>query len=269
MNRFPDAPGKLRRPIVRMCPIIAAILLLSGAGFVEAEPAATEWADLVDPTAQSFEDPFRDLTYDQLSRLRTLVRLRDRLASSAAADEARTQLKARLSEAEASLEADGINPDWLISQRWIVAERRRKALQSGNPSFDGREVRLVGFAIPAPPDKDGSRTAYLVAERGLCSHMPPPPPNQMVRVRLDGDWSPNMMHEPVILTGRLHISPSERSFPVVDGFVAMAATFTMDLETVEARPRASPKSDDWVPGVVDRFFAAGEIGSGNAGDKRR
>jgi len=198
------------------------------------------WSDLIDPSAQSYEDPYRDLSYDQIDTLRTVVRLRARLESGEVAAEARPRIETRLAEAEGALVQDGIDADWLISQRWIVAERREAAASAGNPELDGSVVALAGFAIPAPPDEDGTPIAYLVPERGMCSHTPPPPPNQMVRLRLTGDWVPEKMHEPVLVTGQFAIAPSSREMVVVDGFVEMKATFTMMVtETVTAAERAS------------------------------
>jgi hypothetical protein len=63
--------------------------------------------------------------------------------------------------------------------------------------------------------------------------MPPPNPNQLVRVRLSGGWTPSANHEPVRLTGRLTISPSAHVIRVVDGPVAMNASFAMEVILVE------------------------------------
>jgi hypothetical protein len=63
--------------------------------------------------------------------------------------------------------------------------------------------------------------------------MPPPNPNQMVRARIEGDWTPSANHEPVRLTGRLSISPSEHVVRVVDGPVEMKASFAMDVSNVQ------------------------------------
>jgi hypothetical protein len=130
----------------------------------------------------------------------------------------------------------------VITQRWIVAERRERAPTSGNKDVDGREVVLSGFVIPAPADDKGRATAYLVAERGMCSHMPPPSPNQMVRLRLPGNWRPQAIYQPARGSGLLSIEPSERSVRVVDGMVPMRATFKMDVSDIESF--GLPQNDD-------------------------
>ncbi|UCF77022.1 MAG: DUF3299 domain-containing protein [Betaproteobacteria bacterium] len=186
-----------------------------------------DWSRLVDPSVQNYDDPYRELTPEQLTSLVTVARLRERAANGEPIDEE------RLSRESASLSAARIDVDRLIAQRWIVAERRERAATSGNKEVDGREVVLSGFVIPAPADDDGKATGYLVAERGMCSHMPPPSPNQMVRLRLPENWRPQAIYQPVRVSGLLSIEPTARTVRVVDGLVPMHATFTMNVSSVE------------------------------------
>jgi hypothetical protein len=213
--------------------LASAFLLCLCSSVSMAEAPRIGWHDLVDAQAQSFEDPYADLTSDQVAELGTVVGTRAMLQDAALADEERTRAQARLSSAEAALAGDGIDVDWLLGQRWVVAERREKAATSVNADVDGKTVSLSGFAIPAPPDPDGTPTAYLVPERGMCSHMPPPNPNQMIRVRLNGQWIPSAPNEPVRLSGRLRHSPSQRELQMVDGPVQMKSSFSMDVTDVQ------------------------------------
>lgn len=45
-------------------------------------------------------------------------------------------------------------------------------------------VRLPGYVVPLQTDKDGVREFLLVPYFGACIHMPPPPANQIVLVKL-------------------------------------------------------------------------------------
>ena len=191
-----------------------------------------DWIDLIDEDAQTYEDPYRDLTPEQFYTFQTFVMTQRELEAPSLTAEKRKELEADLKDAEAALTADGIDIDWLIAQRWEVAERRQLAASAGNPAVDGQTVTLGGFAIPGPPDEDGTAVVYLVPQRGMCSHMPPPNANQMLRVRVTGDWRPRMMHEPVKITGRISIDPSEQTFRIVDGPVLMRATYEMQAEEV-------------------------------------
>jgi hypothetical protein len=157
-----------------------------------ASPAAAtqtvSWSDLVDKSARQYGDSYRSLLPSQLELLISISRLRDRMASSARTGENRSTIEQQLRMKEAKLAAKGINVDWLISQRWAVAKQRERAATGGNKDLDGQAIIIAGFAIPAPADPDGIQVAYLVPERGLCSHMPPPLPNQMIRLRLKKGW---------------------------------------------------------------------------------
>ena len=59
-----------------------------------------------------------------------------------------------------------------------------RAGRSGNAALDGQRVVLTGSASPAPIGAGGDHLVYLVPGYGMCSHMPAPPVNNMVRFRL-------------------------------------------------------------------------------------
>ncbi|MHA3980832.1 DUF3299 domain-containing protein [Halovulum sp. GXIMD14794] len=230
---------------------LATLLVIAGANPLSAGETSIDWPDLVDQSVQSYEDPFTELSYEQIDDLRRIVKLQAALDGTNPSPGA----SARLEEIKAALSEQGIDADWLISQRWVVAERRELAGAAGNPTHDGETVTLGGFAIPAPPAENGTSTAYLVPERGMCSHVPPPPPNQMVRLRLSDGWKPAMIHEPIVVTGRLNIDPSERQLMVVDGFIQMKATFSMDVAEVQSFGSSggtdTSVTNDWAKNLVD------------------
>ncbi|WP_420585036.1 DUF3299 domain-containing protein [Ruegeria sp.] len=224
---------------------------------------ALDWADLPDPAVQVFEDPYRDLSPEQFDDVLFVVRLRGRLQQDIGSEEERQRWRELLTETEDALASGGVDIDWLLDQREVVIERRRKAGTNGNPQFDGQTITLAGFAIPAPSDPDGRPVAYLVPERGMCSHMPPPPPNQMIRVRLNGDWAPSYFHEPVRLTGTLTIAPSVQDMVVVDGVMPMSATFQLDTDSVETL-ETEADGLEWKQRAADRIRAAGNRKTGGA-----
>ncbi len=185
-----------------------------------------DWGKLIDKDAQVFDDPFRELKPAQLVKLISVARLREQAEKGESID------KAKLARDSNALVADGIDIDAILAQRWEVAEKRQLAATSGNSEVDGREIQISGFVIPAPADTDGSPAAYLVPERGMCSHMPPPKPNQMLKLKLPNNWQPESLYEPVLVSGRLAIAPNTRTIRVVDGLVPMRATFRMDVSDV-------------------------------------
>ncbi|MEM9058914.1 MAG: DUF3299 domain-containing protein [Pseudomonadota bacterium] len=213
--------------------IAFALSMMSGLAAASEAPKQIDWAALIDHTKQQFEDPYRDLDPEKLRELVEIARMRAELEKAAPESEARASLETTLSQAEAKLTAEGIDIDHLIAQRWVVAERRREAAHAGNPELTRADVRISGFVIPAPPDADGRPVAYLVPERGMCSHMPPPPPNQMIRVRMTDGWTPSFIYEPVTLTGEITIAPNVEMVMVVDGLVPMSVTYQLDAVASE------------------------------------
>ncbi|WP_168206427.1 DUF3299 domain-containing protein [Labrenzia sp. PHM005] len=217
--------------------VVVGVLLGAAAGlWVTASvswASEVSWSDLPDAKVQEYEDPYRDLTYDQIDSLRTIAQLRARLKSEAAPGNVHNDLKTRLTDLLKSWETSGRDPDWLIKQRWVVAERRKLAATAGNPDLDGREVTFSGFVIPAPQDAEGRSTAYLVEVRGMCSHMPPPPPNRLLRLVFEDAWYPRFIYEPIKVSGRLEIAPSQRTIRVVDGPVSMASTFRLEVASID------------------------------------
>ncbi|NOD91144.1 MULTISPECIES: DUF3299 domain-containing protein [unclassified Ruegeria] len=231
---------RIRAKLTLVPTVLAVFLALP----VHSEVARIEWADLVDETAQDYEDPFVELTGKQLSALRKLVRLRAQQEKGRSTPELLDQLQVDIEATEATLAEEGVDANWLISQRWVVMERREKAGTAANLDYDGVTVSLGGFVIPAPRDEDGSQMAYIVPERGMCSHVPPPPPNQMVRLHLSDSWAPSTVYEPIVVTGQIRIEATQKELLVVDGPVLMKAAFTLEVDDVQTFGPTKTSNED-------------------------
>jgi hypothetical protein len=204
-----------------------------GAPQATAEPEAIEFQDLADPFAVAFEDPYAAMGVDMLNELKLVVQSDEKLAGTDLDEETRTRLVARRAAAQEKLEANGHDVDALLEQRWDIAKKRQNARMATNPIFDGAEVSISGYIIPAPPNADGSGFGYLVQQVGMCSHLPPPPPNQLVRVRLRADQQVESLYLPVRVSGLLRVEPSDDTIFILDGDSRMLSGWTLDAETVE------------------------------------
>ncbi len=231
------------------------ILALSGVSSLAAPVKPIEWSALPDPAAQVFEDPFRDLNDEQADDIRFALRLRARLQQDVGSSEERRQWQEMLVETEAALAADQIDIDWLMSQREAVIQRRETANITGNPAIDDQIVSIAGYVIPVAPDEQGRAVAYLVPQPGMCSHLPPPPPNQMIRLLLSDRWAPASYYEHVRLTGRLAIAPTEYEMFVIDGQVPMRTTFGMEVQEVEILGGGEDQFNEFLT-LHDRLRAA-------------
>ena len=239
------------------------VLLMAGHAAMSSPVVFLEWSDLPDPAAQEFDDPYRDLAPEQFDDVLFVVRTRARLTQDVGTTEERQNWQHLLVETEDALADNAIDVDWLLNQRQTVTEHRKKAATAGNPELDGQTITVAGFAIPASADDDGVPNIYLVPEPGMCSHMPPPPPNQMIRVQLNTDWTPAYTHVPVRVTGTLAIDPSERAIVVVDGRVPMRATFRLDAIEIDDLG-STEDADEAFRRVEERIRAAGRSKTGGA-----
>jgi len=206
-----------------------------------------DWPDLIDPDVADFDDPFAALNLTELRSLGTVIRLRQRLSETGLAKDARTAIEERLNREEAKLAVSGVDTDGLLSRRQEIGRLRAEAAMAGNRELDGKEIVIPGYVIPVLDGDSGiSASGYLVPERGMCSHMPAPDPNQMIRYTLATDWQADSIYEPVKLIGTLSIQPTRQEIMLLDGQIEMIAVF--DLKVTKVRPMRNP------PGSPDRSF---------------
>lgn len=77
------------------------------------------------------------------------------------------------------------------------------------PELDGKRVRLPGFVVPL--ETDGTRISefLLVPYYGACIHVPPPPANQTVDVRLPPELAfEGKPFDTIWVTGTLKVTPT-------------------------------------------------------------
>jgi len=112
-----------------------------------------------------------------------------------------------------------------------LGEAGKALRQSGsiavNSRLDQTLVKIPGFVVPLVQDDTGLVTAFfLVPFLGACIHVPPPPPNQIVYVKLNGGGvrlgSPE---EPYWITGTLHTQSN--------GTRVATAAYTLDATRME------------------------------------
>ncbi len=191
------------------------------------------FSDLVDPLAVVFDDPYRDMGFQLLNELKLILQLDERLSQNDFPEDERARLEARRTAAKDMLEINGHDVDELIAQRWEVAKKRKAALMATNPALDKVEVTLSGYLIPAPQAADGTYYGYLVSQVGMCSHLPPPPPNELVRVKLKEDPQGQSLYVPVRVSGLLRTEASDATIFILDGESRMFSGWTLDANTVD------------------------------------
>ncbi len=76
-------------------------------------------------------------------------------------------------------------------------------------AIDGQIVRMAGFIVPLSDDYTVLDEFLLVPDAQACIHVPPPPPNLIVHVRLKDPVPRNKVTNPAWVTGRIKIQTSE------------------------------------------------------------
>jgi len=78
---------------------------------------------------------------------------------------------------------------------------------SVNQQLDGVGVKLPGFIVPLDVGKDGLVSEVSLAPYfGACIHVPPPPPNQIVYVKMAKGIALDSIYEAYWATGKMSIS---------------------------------------------------------------
>jgi hypothetical protein len=79
--------------------------------------------------------------------------------------------------------------------------------------------------VPLEDDADEVTEFILVPFAGACIHVPPPPPNQMIYVKLTRNQKAKMSFtEPILVTGHLHVTTVQSPYGDV--------SFNMDADAV-------------------------------------
>jgi len=75
---------------------------------------------------------------------------------------------------------------------------------SVNKELNGQSLKIPGFIVPLDIGKDGLVSEFfLVPYFGACIHVPPPPPNQIVYVKMAKGVALDSIYEAYWITGRM------------------------------------------------------------------
>jgi len=194
-----------------------------------AQPRELGWDDLV-PASASFDDPFAALSPDHLYLLATVASFRDAQAAGGKVD-ALTIEEAK--DALAELEAEDIDVDGLLARRAEISEKRRQQALSTNSELEGELIRMPGYVLPLEYSEGKVTEFLLVPFVGACIHTPPPPPNQIIHVKVERGFQSSGMFEPVWVNGILKTEQSNPNLSFVDGSAQIPVAYTLTAEGVE------------------------------------
>ena len=212
--------------------VLVAIVFITLTALSAAAEVARElkWDDLV-PAAAPLENPFTHLTEIQYFELTQIARAR-----AAKRQGFITELSPDYEDAielTHKLRSEGVDVEALLIKAEEIGaeiERRNRATVG---ELQGQMIRMAGYALPLEFTEGGVKEFLLVPYIGACIHVPPPPPNQMVFVRLNQEFMADDLYTPVWITGRITVQGASRSLSYVDGQAQVATGYTLDGITVE------------------------------------
>lgn len=81
--------------------------------------------------------------------------------------------------------------------------------------LNGKQIKIPGFMVPLEDFAEQVSEFLLVPYFGACIHTPPPPPNQIVHVHMDGNRKAKVeWWEPIWMEGTLSIEDIESIYGV-------------------------------------------------------
>ena len=209
--------------------LLAGAMVICGlaAPALASEPRVVGWDDLA-PEPVQYDNPFSELSPEQLRALRKLLRFQQ--ADGSGGDVITSEEAAAL---RAEFEADGLDVDWLFEQRGIIMEARQKMATATNEELLGQSVRIPGYLLPLEIKDQKAVEFLLVPTVGACIHTPAPPPNQMVHVRYPDGFSIEGLYTPIWISGKLLAENIVETVRYVDGESRVEMSYAMQADLVE------------------------------------
>jgi hypothetical protein len=192
-----------------------------------ADPQEISWHMLAPPAAV-IENPFENLTDDQMNALRQILRF-EALAEQSYEVSFTTQAQALREQ----LAKDGLDVDGLFAARLAIMKKREAAASGVNEDILDKSVRMPGYVLPLE-FKDRKVVEFLLVPTvGACIHTPPPPPNQIVHVSYPEGIEVNGLFTPVWITGTMMAQSSVQKVGYSDGQTDVSVSYTMRPNRVE------------------------------------
>ena len=117
-------------------------------------------------------------------------------------------------------------------------------------NLEGKRIELTGYLLPVDREGDLVYEFLLLPVSGLCSHMPPPPPNQAVHVFPAKPYRLAEIYEPVTISGTLQPELEKTQLIILDGVSVVESGYHIakaEVAKADSVPDALPsrKATPW------------------------
>jgi len=111
---------------------------------------------------------------------------------------------------------------WRILQEYDVNNEK---IGTNLKKIINKSIIIKGFMIPLDYSEKNIKEFLLVPYMPSCAHVPPPPPNMIINVKVQNKSGVKPSYYPVEITGKIKIAKSEKSNPYMpDGVYSLDAS---------------------------------------------
>lgn len=201
------------------------------------EPLSVSWNRLAPENGQPFNDPFTKLSSNQLSNLSFVVRIQRLIAEEKIRPDG---VDAKEAKAVArKLEEEGIDIDWLMTQRKRVLQIRKLQVESLSKSIvkslGKKQIALIGYVIPIEVSRGKLTEFFLVSTSAACSNEAVPSRLKVVFVSNKKGFDGLERGTPVRVTGRIEAQTTTKLVRIGIGVSAFQSAYTMSSPKIEVQ----------------------------------
>jgi hypothetical protein len=181
------------------------------------------WEDLI-PKHLTSQDPLAGLTQDQKDLAIWVINMLESLPERGPQTEEDFK---EIDKAMPSLKEAGIDINKIM--------KKRKEIQTAIvEDLHGRLVRMPGYLLPLEVIGAKVTEFLLVPYIGACIHVPPPPPNQIVYIKIvKKAYRHKGLYDPVWVTGKMSVKSMTRDLYLVDGSADVSIGYALEARRVE------------------------------------
>ena len=208
---------------------IFMMLVLGSLALNAGEYKTIDWSDM-QGKMEVYDDPFKNLTEDQTYHLSIYARVTEmeKFAPKRVSKGMLTEAK----KAEETLKKEGVDIDYLFSQRERIKKLRTKAASSLNRDLNNTNISMSGFMLALELKAGKTKEFLLVPTVGACVHTPTPPMNQIVYVTINEAVETGTRFEAVTISGKMLTKQVSNNLFLVDGKKDISSGYAMHADKV-------------------------------------
>ncbi len=188
------------------------------------KPRQLSWNDLV-PAHLLADDPLANMTEEQQDLVYWVINTLDSLPERGPDTE---EFYKEVDAAIPQLRKAGIDINELMAKRKLL----QTSIVEG---LNDQRVRIPGYLLPLEVSAKKVTEFLLVPYIGACIHVPPPPPNQIIYVKIvqNKSYQSRNLYDPVWVTGVITAKSMEKNLYLVDGSADVDVGYSIQANIIE------------------------------------